>query len=65
MMGYLHIAKDLVLQHKLTTEDIKEMWIDALEAAGVDNWEGYDEARGIYKYWVEEARKEHNVQTDA
>ena len=23
-------------------------WLDALEAAGVDNWEGYDYAREIY-----------------
>lgn len=30
------------------------MWLDALEAAGVDNWEGFDEAREIYKEWMEE-----------
>lgn len=23
-------------------------WLDALEVAGVDNWEGFDEARSIY-----------------
>lgn len=27
----------------------RSMWLDALEAAGVDNWEGYDEAREIYQ----------------
>jgi hypothetical protein len=26
-----------------------ECWICALEAAGVDNWEGYDFAREIYE----------------
>jgi hypothetical protein len=30
------------------------MWLDALEAAGVDNWEGFDEAREIYKEWNQE-----------
>lgn len=25
------------------------MWLEALEMAGVDNWEGYDDAREIYK----------------
>ena len=26
-------------------------FLDALEAAGVDNWEGYSEALGIQKEW--------------
>lgn len=26
-----------------------DMWVQALEAAGVDNWEGYDEAISIYQ----------------
>ncbi len=30
------------------------MWLDALEAAGVDNWQGFDEAREIYKEWMQE-----------
>jgi hypothetical protein len=30
------------------------MWLDALEAAGVDNWQGFDEARKIYKEWIQE-----------
>jgi len=25
------------------------MWLEALEAAGVDNWSGYDEAREIFR----------------
>lgn len=24
-------------------------WVDALEMAGVDNWEGYDYARELYQ----------------
>lgn len=27
----------------------RSVWLDALEAAGVDNWEGYDAAREIYQ----------------
>lgn len=30
------------------------MWLDALEAAGVDNWGGFDEAREIYQEWSQE-----------
>jgi hypothetical protein len=30
------------------------MWLDALEAAGVDNWQGFDEARKIYQEWNQE-----------
>jgi len=30
------------------------MWLDALEAAGVDNWQGFDEAREIYQEWDQE-----------
>jgi len=60
-MSYIKHAKELLLQHKLTTEDVKEMWIDALQVAGVDNWEGYDEAVGIYKQWIDDAKKEFNV----
>jgi hypothetical protein len=30
------------------------MWLDALEAAGVDNWGGFDEAREIYQEWNQE-----------
>lgn len=27
----------------------RDAWLEALEQAGVDNWEGYDEALEIYK----------------
>lgn len=27
------------------------MWLDALEAAGVDNWEGFEEAQRIIAEW--------------
>jgi hypothetical protein len=30
------------------------MWLDALEAAGVDNWQGFDEAREIFQEWEKE-----------
>ena len=26
-------------------------FLNALNAAGVDNWEGYDVARGLYQEW--------------
>lgn len=40
------------------TDEQRLMWLDALEAAGVDNWGGYDEARVIYREWVEAAQRE-------
>ena len=33
------------------------MWLDALEAAGVDNWGGIDEALRIYKEWYKETEE--------
>lgn len=27
----------------------EQLWLQALEATGVDNWEGYDEARQYYR----------------
>lgn len=42
------------------TDEERLMWLDALEAAGVDNWNGYDEARAIYKEWVEAEQREAN-----
>lgn len=26
-------------------------WLACLEEAGVDNWQGFDEARAIYREW--------------
>ena len=37
----------LSAENKRLTE--RELWLDALEAAGVDNWEGYDEALEILR----------------
>ena len=37
-----------VLDHN----DLRAMWLDSLDAAGVDNWEGIDEAIKIMKDWV-------------
>ena len=37
----------------------RDLFLTALEHAGVDNWEGYDEARALYEEWLcdeEEAR---------
>ena len=36
--------------------DQRLMWLDALEACGVDNWEGYDEAIKLYKEWIKEEK---------
>lgn len=33
-------------------------WLAALEAAGVDNWEGYDEARQIFNEWASDVVSE-------
>ena len=30
------------------------MWLDALERAGVDNWDGWEEAQEIYQEWNQE-----------
>ena len=32
----------------------REFWLDCLEAAGVDNWQGYDEAFEIKREWEKE-----------
>lgn len=32
----------------------RDRWLSALEAAGVDNWDGWDEACEILKEWDEE-----------
>ena len=34
--------------------NLSEVWVDALEAAGVDNWEGYDEALTIYRKYLQD-----------
>jgi hypothetical protein len=37
------------LEIKVTELEDREAMLDALEAAGVDNWEGYDEALREYE----------------
>lgn len=33
-------------------------WLSCLEEAGVDNWQGFDEARAIYREWYGKAEVE-------
>lgn len=47
------VVKDKVMV-QITEEQFNDfmdnqIWIDSLEEAGVDNWEGYDYARGLYQ----------------
>lgn len=35
----------------------REMYLEALEEAGVDNWIGYGEAMDTYRKWKEELNK--------
>jgi hypothetical protein len=30
------------------------LWLGILESEGVENWQGFDEAREIYKEWMQE-----------
>jgi len=46
-----------VLDHN----DLRAMWLDSLEAAGVDNWEGIDEAIKIMKDWVNSEVEEAQI----
>lgn len=32
-----------------------QLWIDALECAGVDNWDGCEEAHALLREWEEDA----------
>ena len=46
-----------VLDHN----DLRAMWLDSLDAAGVDNWEGIEEAIKIMKDWVNSEAGEAQV----
>ena len=46
-----------VLDHN----DLRAMWLDSLDAAGVDNWEGIDEAIKIMKDWVNSEAEEAQI----
>jgi len=39
----------------------KELKLAALEAAGVENWEGYSEALDIYESWMKEEREQEKM----
>lgn len=38
--------------------NLNELWLQALERAGVDNWEGYDDAQREYKALIKSAYKD-------
>lgn len=39
----------------------REEFLSALEAAGVDNWCGFDEAHSIMREWAEEDKKKNET----
>lgn len=39
------------LEKELAAARKDQQWLDALEAAGVDNWEGYSHAHEILREW--------------
>lgn len=39
-------------EYKKLIED--QLWLQCLEEAGVDNWQGFDEARNIWREYQEE-----------
>lgn len=41
------------LEEKVDKLEEDKRWLDALEAAGVDNWCGYDQAQDIMEEWGE------------
>ncbi len=38
----------------LEERDDLELWKQAMQATGIDNWEGYDEAISLYNQWKKE-----------
>ena len=54
-----NLAQELLRTGKLSKQDQLEMWVDALFATGLDNWEGYDEAVNTYKTWLQEFADEN------
>lgn len=45
----------------LDHNDLRAMWLDSLEAAGVDNWDGISEAIKIMKEWVNSEAEERGL----
>ena len=43
------LAKEMIELDHWNQVDAVYAWVEALETAGVDNWDGYDEARQIFK----------------
>lgn len=54
-------TKSLLELGILDHNDLRAMWLDSLEAAGVDNWDGIDEAIKIMKDWVNSEAEEANT----
>jgi hypothetical protein len=54
-------TKSLLELGVLDHNDLRAMWLDSLEAAGVDNWGGIDEAIKIMKDWVNSEAEEANI----
>lgn len=44
----------VITQAELDRLQERDDWLNALEAAGVDNWQGWDEAKDIQAEWDEE-----------
>lgn len=47
---------ELILRLVATVGELepRDEFLTALEAAGVDNWDGYEEARELQRQWAEE-----------
>lgn len=58
------LAKEMIELDHWNHVDAVYAWVEALETAGVDNWDGYDHAREIFKEIVQSIKDGH-VQTDA
>lgn len=48
----------IITQSELDRLEARDEWLNALEAAGVDNWQGWDEARDIQDEWKRENGEE-------
>ena len=46
-----HMQEETITISKTEYEELlgAQRWVDCLEGAGVDNWEGYDEAVELYQ----------------
>ena len=53
------LAKQMISDNYWNYSDAMLTWLNALEAAGIDNWSGYDEAKEIFKGYIEEEKQNH------